>query len=58
LAAKKRKKRKKSNPSYEAANRILFLPPTLDLSVHFFVLLRLLRFFAAKSEPVIANASL
>jgi hypothetical protein len=43
LAAKKRKKRKKSKPSTEAGNRILFLAPTFAIS---FSLLRAFASFA------------
>jgi hypothetical protein len=59
LAAKKRKRRKKSNPSYEAADRIPFLAPTFAISFPLHVLLRLFRFFAAKKdEPVRKSRSL
>jgi hypothetical protein len=53
LAAKKRKRRKKSNPSYEVAKRLILLAPTFAISFPFYMLLRLLRFFAAKkNKPV------
>jgi hypothetical protein len=55
LAAKKRKRRKKYNSSHEAADGIILLPPTFGLSFPFFVLLRLLRFFAAKKASRFAN---
>jgi hypothetical protein len=55
LAAKKRKRRKKNNPSHEAADGLFFSSPTFDLSFPFYVLLRLLRFFAAKKASRFAK---
>src|SRR4026209_1022831 len=56
LAAKKRKRRKKKTRFRTKPRTELFSSsPTFDLSFPFHVLLRLLRFFAAKKASRIAN---
>src|SRR4026209_2628174 len=59
LAAKKRKRRKKKTRFRTKPRTELFSSsPTFDLSFPFYVLLRLLRFFAAKKVSRFANYGL
>jgi hypothetical protein len=48
VSREKAQEAKKNNPSYEAADGLFSSSPTFDLSSPFYVLLRLLRIFAAK----------
>jgi len=53
VSREKAQEAQKNNSSSEAADGIILLFPTFDLSFPLYVLLRLLRFFAAKKiEPV------